>query len=113
MVSNENSIHITRGDTEFFEISLEDPEGNPYKLQDGDKVYLSVKQNIMTDEYAFQKVVDEFEDGVAKITIEPEDTKHMMFMDYVYDVQVTFKSGIVKTIIKPSKFVVGGEVTDE
>ena len=45
------------------------------------------------------------------ITINPEDTEDLEFGCYVYDVQMTFASGSVKTLVKPAKFFVGGEVT--
>ena len=51
------------------------------------------------------------ENGTVLIKIDPSDTSGLDFGQYVYDVQATFGSGEVKTIIKPAKFFVGGEVT--
>ena len=57
------------------------------------------------------KKVTEFVDGKALITIHPEDTAELKFKTYVYDIQLTRANGQVQTIVKPSQFVVGSEVT--
>lgn len=54
--------------------------------------------------------ITEFSDNTAYINILPEDTESLRFGKYVYDVQLTF-NGAVKTIIKPSTFTIGEEVT--
>ena len=52
-----------------------------------------------------------FVDGQALITIHPQDTNHLRFTSYVYDIQLTKENGSVKTIITPSHLTITGEVT--
>lgn len=108
-----NNIEITRGDTEFIDISLIDNKGNFIPFEIGDIVYMTVKEDILQAEFKFQKIVKDFDEGVAHILISPHDTKSLDFKDYIYDVQVTDKNGIISTIVKPAIFRIGGEVTLE
>lgn len=109
-VSGKN-MTMTRGDSEVIviECSLEDGTAMPFL--EGDTVYFTVKETIRDEEKVLQKVITEFTDGKAIINIEPEDTKSLLFKTYVYDVQLTTAEGTVRTIIPPSKFTIGGEVT--
>jgi hypothetical protein len=110
---NGRDIFMTRGDTERFEVSLYDLTidiDRPFL--EGDTVYFTVKTSTQTKTKLFQKVVTVFQDGIAKFTIEPENTKDLRYHEYVYDVQMV-KEGDVTTIIPPSKFVIEEEVTYE
>ncbi len=83
-------------------------------LVTGDTVYFTVKVSASDTAKAFQKVVASFNtDGSATITIDPSDTKELNIGDYVYDVQITFETGDVKTVIPMSKFRLAAEVTNE
>ena len=103
---------MTRGDTEYFTVGVED-DGVVVPLGVGDIIYLSVKRNIHQAEYLIHKKVEEFTDGKATIKIESADTRSLKFGTYVYDIQWTKANGDVKTIVRPSDFVVEGEVTNE
>lgn len=110
---NGTDIFITRGDSETFEVKLEDYETNEQiNLISGDLVYFTVKTSTQTTTILIQKEITEFEDGEARIHITPEDTKNLKYHTYVYDVQIN-KQGNVSTVITPSKFVVEEEVTYE
>ena len=110
---NGRDIHMTRGDTERFEVSLYDLVSEIDRpFFEGDIVYFTVKTSTQTKTKTFQKIVTNFEDGVAKFTIKPEDTRGLRYHEYVYDVQM-IKEGNVTTIIPPSKFVIEEEVTYE
>ena len=50
------------------------------------------------------KTVTEFGDGEAFIRIMPEDTEGLGFGEYVYDVQITFADGRVKTPVHDCPF---------
>lgn len=97
-------IFMTRGDSESIGVHL-----NGYTLAEGDKVEMTVRQSLR-GEVLLHKTVTEFQDNTALISILPEDTSELEFGSYVYDIQLTF-GGSVKTIVTPSKFVIGGEVT--
>lgn len=113
MLVQGTNITMIRGDTEAFNVTLQDEDGAKVDLVVGDTVYFTVKTSINTHIKILQKVVTEFVDGVAQIKIEPQDTKELKFDTYVYDVQISFASGAVKTIIPPSDFIVSGEITYE
>ena len=107
------NIEMTRGDSESitvrcFEKSGDSKTDKPF--QSGDTVYLTVREDAESA-IAMQKTVTSFPDGAAVIPIDPEDTEGMEFGDYVYDVQVTWANGTVKTLIEPSRFRLTEEVT--
>ena len=111
---NDTDIYITRGDSETFRVILYDEEEEIKRnfIEGEDTVYFTVKTSTQTLHKIFQKIKTEFEDGEAIIHIEPEDTKNLRYDTYYYDVQMV-KNGSVTTIITPSQFIVGHEVTYE
>lgn len=110
-----NGTHLTmiRGDTEALTIRVVDAPGAAIPLVAGDTVYLTVKRSVKDKDHVLQKIVTEFNEGIALVEIQPDDTKPLTFRSYVYDVQITFADGTVKTIIPPSTFEVAAEVTDD
>lgn len=113
MIVQGTNLSMIRGDSESITVSLTDEQGSSTPLIDGDTIYFTVKTTVHTTSKILQKVVTLFEDGVAYIEITPEDTKSLIFRDYVYDVQLTRADGTIMTIIPPSKFTIKGEVTYE
>jgi hypothetical protein len=110
---NGTDIFMTRGDSETFVVRLEDYEtGDQILFVSGDVVKFTVKASTQTATILIEKVVTEFEDGEARIHIEPSNTNGLKYHTYVYDVQLN-KQGNISTVIKPSKFVVEEEVTYE
>lgn len=98
------NLYMTRGDTENISVKL-----NGYDLKAGDKVEFTVRRTVVSD-VLLHKEVTEFSDNAAVISISPEDTEGVKPGRYVYDVQLTF-DGAVKTIVPPSTFEIGWEVT--
>lgn len=113
MIVTGTNIYITRGDTESLSVALREPNGFAIPMAAGDKVYLTVKKNINTADKILQFVVEEFVDGKAVIEIQPSDTAELEYGIYVYDIQVSLSNGTKRTIIRPSNFEIGGEVTYE
>lgn len=114
MKINGTDIFITRGDTEAITVVLYDEEENIIPFVIGDTVYFTVKQSTQTGIKEFQKVITIFTpEGEAIIQIDSEDTNTLKYDDYVYDVQMVRLSDGVTTIIPPSKFTIGEEVTYE
>jgi len=113
MIVSGTNIYITRGDSESLSVALQEPNGIAIPMAIGDKVYFTVKQNINTADKVLQFIVEEFVDGKAVIEINPSDTAALAYGVYVYDIQVSLASGVKRTIIKPSSFEIGGEVTYE
>ena len=102
-----NNIYLTRGDTAVIELTITDGEGETYDYSN-DTVKFAVKRFVTDATPVIEKT---FEDG--SITITPEDTKELSFGPYLYDIQLTSEDGeTVATVIIPSTFTVGPEVTD-
>lgn len=101
------ALYMTRGDTEALTVSC---PNRPFSK--GDIVEMTVRQfEGFGDVLLYKKVSSFTEDGKAEIYIAPQDTDALMFGSYSYDVQVTFTDLGVKTVVKPSLFVVGKENT--
>ncbi|NMA00794.1 MAG: hypothetical protein GX924_07175 [Clostridiaceae bacterium] len=111
MEINGTNLKMIRGDSECISVSMQDEEGVPIPLIDGDTVYFTVKKSVHREEITLQKIIEEFQEGTAVIPIAPSDTKKLEFRTYVYDIQLTRADGTVKTIIPPSDFTIGEEVT--
>jgi hypothetical protein len=107
------NISMIRGDSECIKVSCRNESGVDIPLVEGDIVYFTVKRSTYTEEKILQKIVTEFTDGVALITIFPEDTRELKPGAYYYDIQLTRANGQVKTIIPPSRFTINAEVTYE
>lgn len=104
----DNDIYLTRGDSAQFNIDIVDDNGDVYELEEGDKCEFTVKKRTSSEEVLIKK---EIIDSTFKIN--PEDTSHLNFGDYIYDVQVTLANGDIYTIIIPSLFKVLEEVNFE
>ena len=107
------NISMIRGDSESIKVSCKDAQGIDVPLEDGDTLYFTVKKSTYTEEKILQKIVSEFTEGVALITIFPQDTRELKIGSYYYDIQLNRANGQVKTIIPPSIFIIKAEVTYE
>lgn len=94
-------IYMTRGDSESITVSV-----SGVSLASGDFLEMTVRKRFGSPP-VFYKKIDSFP---AVIPIEPKDTSGLPTGEYVYDMQLTY-GGAVKTIVKPSKFVLENEVT--
>lgn len=107
------NISMIRGDSEVIKVSCRNESGVDFPFTEGDIVYFTVKGSVYTEEKILQKIVTEFTEGVALITIFPKDTRELKPGIYYYDIQLNRANGQVKTIIPPSKFTINAEVTYE
>jgi len=113
MIVNGNNISMTRGDSETITISCTNTDSQAIPFVEGDTVYLTMKKSVGNMEKILQKIITVFINGRAIIELNPEDTKNLEVRSYVYDIQLTRASGSVTTLVKPSKFIIEGEVTYE
>ena len=113
MIIQGTNIQMIRGDTEAIRVSVKDTQGIKVNLVEGDTVYFTVKVSASLETKEFQKIITNFTDGEALITIYSNDTKSMKFRSYLYDIQLNKANGDVKTIIPPSQFIINQEVTHE
>ena len=105
------NISMTRGDSEAIKVTVKDTLGNIIPLVNGDTIHFTVRENVLSPTKIIEKIITEFDDGEALITIDPQDTGNLKFTSYVYDIQLTKENGIVRTIITPADFTITGEVS--
>ena len=102
------NIILTRGDSAELVVSLTDNLGIPYEIQNEDIITFSMKQNLGDIAPVLVKVVR----GTNVFNFVPSDTANLPFGKYLYDIQLTTASGEVYTVITPSNFMVGEEITE-
>lgn len=107
-VEADNTIKLTRGDTAYLEVPLvDDVTGEPYEMQSGDTLTLSVKKTVKDAECCFSKVVR----GTNIFKIVQADTADCEFTKYKYDIQLDTANGDTFTVIETACFTILPEVT--
>ena len=91
-----NKISLTRGDSATFLVELVDDKDEPYTPQDGDVIRFAMDKRFGVEEPLLVKYVDT---ETMSIYIQPEDTKHLDFGTYVYDIELTDQTGSVTTVL--------------
>ena len=84
--TRKNEIIMVRGTTKTLAVTVLDASGKPYQMADGDVVRFGIKVNPADEKCLVQKEVTSLTDGVATITIKPEDTIGLQYGPYYYDV---------------------------
>lgn len=114
-ISDDNSMEIVRGDSGGFEFSINetDAEGgiSPYVLGEGDVLTFTVKKSTTDSTHIIQKIGMPVSDSAVAFSIEPEDTAELRYGRYFYDIEFRRNDGYVDTLIRPTLFVIGEEVT--
>lgn len=97
-VNNETKkICLTRGDTAKIQVSIE-IDDEVYTPQEGDSVRFAMKKAFKDQEPVL--VLKDIPIDTMKLHIEPSDTKSLAYKKtYVYDIQITFANGDVRTFI--------------
>lgn len=107
-VNEQNEIELTRGDTAFLTVPIvNDLTGEEYIMEEDDTLTLTIKRSVTDKTPTLQKTAH----GENTFHIRPEDTAGCDFAKYRYDVQLTRANGDVYTVIVPTTFRVGEEVT--
>lgn len=102
----ENTIHLTRGDSAVLLLKIRRDDETEYELQAGDSVLFTVKNSVYDTAVIMQKKLT---DGAIKLN--PDDTKNLQYGTYYYDVELTQSDGFVATVIGPQKLIIEPEVT--
>lgn len=79
-------ITLTRGDTFSALITITDLNDNQYIPMNGDRIRFAMK-NDYNDETPL--LIKEIPIDTMILTLNPEDTKHLPFGKYVYDIELT------------------------
>lgn len=101
------TITLTRGDSFIAEISITDQDNKPYIPVAGDSVRFAMKASY---EDAEPLLVKNVPIDTMKLVLDPEDTKHISFGKYVYDIELTKATGEVDTFITKAMFKIMEEV---
>lgn len=101
------SITLTRGDSFAADIGIFQPNGEPYVPSEGDQIRFAMKKAIKDEKVLILK---EIPIDTLRLILDPEDTKHLEFGTYVYDIQLTKASGEVDTFITKSNLTLTEEV---
>lgn len=106
------NISITRGDSQYIKIIIEDASGILYTLDDRDKVRCEVRSSKNGGEILFEGLIT-VNSGTKEIVwhIRPEDTASQSIKTYYYDMQLETYNGDVFTFIPVSTFKLLDEVT--
>lgn len=100
-------LKVIRGNTRILAIALRDSRTKEQiPFENGDVVSLIVKKFYKGQENIIEKRVSFFQDGVAYIEINPEDTENLPLGRYRYSIFVEFSDGSKKTIVPMSWFIV-------
>ena len=90
-------IHIRRGDSGNISVTIKDEDGEPYVIEDGDTLYLTVR-----------KKADRSDEILAQLTsydgefyFMPSDTDNIPIGKYSFDIQLTRANGDIETVYPP------------
>lgn len=103
--SNRVPIEIVRGDSELFQVGIS-VNGEDYTPVTGDVIRFAMKRK----ESRYPLIEKEIPHDTMQLHIDPDDTNGLPFGTYVYDMQITFADGTVKTFVRQSPFIIGEEV---
>lgn len=104
-VDDNYNITIVRGDSGFLRVPLVevtidehgDEEETPYELKSGETLrFAAAKKWGSTGDECF--IIREITNGI--LYLYPEDTKHLKFGTYKYDLEFTNNSGFVDTVLR-------------
>lgn len=95
------TISLTRGDSLYVKVKLQDLDDDDVTLIEGDTVRFALKEDYDSSE---ELLVIDIPYDTMILRIAPEDTKDLPFGEYVYDIEVTFENGDVDTVIPRKTF---------
>lgn len=96
----DSTVHLTRGDTAVLEVPLVNEQERTYVMAESDTLVLRMKKRLADAEPCLTKEGK----GENIFRFEPEDTEHLPFGLYVYNVQIYTAEGKKYTVIEPSTF---------
>lgn len=100
-----NQIFLTRGDTMFIKLSLENEDGTDYIPADGDKIYFRLKKYATYPDILIEK---QLSDMILELT--PADTAHLDFGTYRYEIELVTADGNHYTVICDEPFTIEKEL---
>ncbi len=94
-------IGMTKGDTEALDVTMKDgATGNPVPFGEGDVATMTVRKTRKQGaQLLFAITASSYDGATATFELPPELTADLKAGDYVYDIEVTFDTGDIKTIV--------------
>lgn len=105
-----NSIELTRGDSAYITLNVNDSTGKPYELNDGDNIRVQVRTAPNVGRLLFEGNLDTTGNKIVW-HIKPEDTADEPVTTYWWDAQLETPNGDIFTFITSSPFILTDEVT--
>ena len=102
-----NKIYLTRGDSAFLTVNLNDESGSSYELSEGDKIYFRLKKSSSSDNLLLEK---EINPDTLTLELLPEDTAELSSGLYCYEVELVTAEDKHYTVIENSQFQIGAEL---
>ena len=103
-------MEITRGDTTRISFNIKKKDGNDYIMQDGDKLYFTMKKHCHCNDCSLQKTYADggitYNGNAEKkytVLLKKEDTTPLDFGDYKFDIQIDWDNNgeiYTKTLYK-------------
>ena len=90
-------MELIRGDTYLFKVRLKN-----ITLDEIDTLFITCRKDIYSKDFIFQKTINDVSidnDLYVHFAFNPSDTQALPYGDYVFDIEVTLKSGYRKTKI--------------
>ena len=108
-------LHIIRGTTNAFSLTIEDENGEPYTLNGGEKIIFGVKQNAENSDYDIVKTLasEDTANGAYIIKLEPENTSELPFGRYHCDIGLQTAEGDYYMIVPCCDFYIDKAVTQK
>ena len=109
------TITLTRGDSFSLQVNI-NVNGEPYSPDPGDIIKFKLKRNLMDSkrtQYLDEKplICKQIPWNTMILELIPNDTKKLLFGEYVYDLEITFATtGRVYTFINNAIFNIAPEV---
>ena len=102
-----DKVYLTRGDTGFLKLSILDDVGDTFTPSEGDKVIFRLKKTTTSERLLIEKEVNL---DTMVLSFDEDDTKHMSFGIYRYEIEVVTNLGQHFTVIENSEFEIGAEL---
>lgn len=111
---DDTTITLTRGDSFFANVKIY-KDDEVYTPVEGDTIRFALKRDVMStkkDEFIDKSplIMKNIPIDSLILALNPEDTQDLGFGTYVYDIEITFSTGVVDTFIADAKFILAREV---
>lgn len=91
-----DEVRLVKGDSFIAQVEIYQ-DGEPYTPAPGDTIRFAMKKRYSDAVCVILKTIP---NDTLLLRLEPEDTKDLAVMTYVYDIEITLENGFVDTFIR-------------